>query len=190
VSNEQHKRAPIVPSHQAREVLIEAVIEMVQTMSVEEITSRAIGERIQMDPQVIFRNFGSVNNLLAEASKELARRFAPLTTTATFIESMSLMAPRYKILLYLLGRGFPGEQLIADDGRETLELIKGRIRYEDLPERINNAMAIVSVYAVEGVLAFQQIHPFTSEEMLDAVELFNEITRRVGSLSQALEWSN
>jgi hypothetical protein len=190
VSNHLQKRAPIVPSHQAKAVLIEAVIEMVQTLPVEDVTSRAIGEWVQMDPQVIFRNFGTVNNLLAEASKELARRYAPLTTTTRFIESMTQMMPRYKILLYLLGSGYPGELLIVDDGRDTLEMIKRRNRYADLPERINNAMAIISVYAVEGVLAFQQIHPFTPEEMLDAVELFNEITRRVGSLSGALDWSD
>jgi hypothetical protein len=124
VSNEHQKRAPIVPSHQAREVLIEAVIEMVQTMPVEEITSRAIGEKIQMDPQVIFRNFGSVNNLLVQVSKVMGTRYSPVVTPENFIETAMLLMPRFKLLIYLLGVGVPGDQLMLDDGRATMESIK------------------------------------------------------------------
>jgi hypothetical protein len=189
MSEKPRQRAPRVSGEAVSKLLVEAVIEMVQTMPVEDITSRAIGEKIQMDPQVIFRNFGSVNNLLVEASKVMGTRFSPEVTPENFIETAGLLLPRFKLLIYLLGVGVPGDQLMLDDDRATMESIKARPVFADVSERVTNAMAIISIFVLEGALAFNSIHPFTSEEMMDAVQLFGAITQHVGELADELGWS-
>ncbi len=158
-------------------------------MPVEEITSRAIGEKIQMDPQVIFRNFGSVNNLLVQVSKVMGTRYSPVVTPENFIETAMLLMPRFKLLIYLLGVGVPGDQLMLDDGRATMESIKARPEFEHVSERVTNAMAIISIFVLEGTLAFNSIHPFSAEEMMDAVQLFGALTKHVGELEDELGWS-
>ena len=76
-------------AEQVSDLLIEAVIDLVLTTPIEDITTRSIGEKISMDPQVIFRNFGSLNNLFIAVSKEMGARFSPAVTPENFIEPAS-----------------------------------------------------------------------------------------------------
>jgi hypothetical protein len=171
-------------------MLVDAVIDMLADTPVASITTRAIGRKIAMDPQVIFRNFGSLNNLLIETSKEMGRRFSPVVTPENLFETMGLLLPRYTLLTYLLGSGVPGSELILDDQRLTLEAVKARPEFQGLPDRLTNAMAIVSIFVLEGLLGFLSVHPFSHEEVSDANQLFGVLTRRFGELGAELGWES
>lgn len=183
------KRAPRVSALQVSDLLIETVIDLVLTTPIEEITTRIIGEKISMDPQVIFRNFGSLNNLLIAVSKEMGVRFSPAVTTDNFIEHLPVLIPRFKLLTYLLGNGVPGEELMFDDDA-TLNAIRTQTEIDGVPTRIANAMAILNIYVLEGFLAFNSIHRFTMEETIDAAQLLSALTANLGAVAHHLDWAN
>ena len=183
------KRAPRVSAEQVSDLLIETVIDLVLTTPIEEITTRSIGEKISMDPQVIFRNFGSLNNLFVAVSKEMGARFSPAETPENFIEHLPVLVPRFKLLTYLLGNGVPGEQLMFDDDA-TLNAIRSQPEIDGVPTRVANAMAILNIYVLEGFLAFNSIHRFTMGETIDAAQLLSALTANLGSVSKNLDWAN
>jgi hypothetical protein len=183
------KRAPRVSAEQVSDLLIETVIDLVLTTPIEEITTRSIGEKISMDPQVIFRNFGSLNNLFVAVSKEMGARFSPAVTPENFIEHLPVLIPRFKLLTYLLGNGVPGEQLMFDDDA-TLNAIRSQPEIDGVPTRVANAMAILNIYVLEGFLAFNSIHRFTMGETIDAAQLLSALTANLGSVSKNLDWAN
>jgi len=183
------KRAPRVSAEQVSDLLIETVINLILTTPIEDITTRAIGEKISMDPQVIFRNFGSLNNLLVAVSKEMGARFSPEVTADNFIEHLPVLIPRFKLLTYLLGNGVPGEQLMFDDDA-TLNAIRSQTEKNGVPTRVANAMAILNIYALEGFLAFNSIHRFTMEETIDAAQLLSVLTANLGTAATNLDWAD
>lgn len=183
------KRAPRVSAEQVSDLLIEAVIDLVLTTPIEDITTRSIGEQISMDPQVIFRNFGSLNNLFVAVSKEMGVRFSPAVNADNFIEHLPVLLPRFKLLTYLLGNGVPGEQLMFDDDA-TLNAIRSRPEFDDVPDRLTNAMAILNIYVLEGFLAFSGIHQFTIEETIDAARLLSVLTRNLPTIADDFDWDS
>ena len=183
------KRAPRVSALQVSDLLIETVIDLVLTTPIEEITTRIIGEKISMDPQVIFRNFGSLNNLFIAVSKEMGVRFSPAVTADNFIEHLPVLIPRFKLLTYLLGNGVPGEELMFDDDA-TLNAIRTQSEIDGIPTRVANAMAILNIYVLEGFLAFNSIHRFTMEETIDAAQLLSALTANLGAVAHHLDWAN
>ena len=183
------RRAPRVPAEEVSDRLIEAVIDLVLTTPIEEITTRSIGEKISMDPQVIFRNFGSLNNLFVAVSKEMGARFSPAVTADNFIEHLPVLIPRFKLLTHLLGNGVPGEQLMFDDDA-TLNAIRTQTEIDGVPTRVANAMAILNIYVLEGFLAFNSIHRFTMEETIDAARLLSALTANLGTVADSLDWTN
>ena len=189
MSSAPRKRSPRVSAEEVSDLLVEAVIDLVQTTPVEEITTRSIGEKIAMDPQVIFRNFGSLNNLFVAVSKEMGARFSPAVTPDNFIEHLPVLIPRFKLLTYLLGNGVPGEQLMFDDDA-TLNAIRSRPGFDGVPNRVTNAMAILNIYVLEGFLAFNSIHRFTIEETVDAAKLLSAFTANLGAVTKDLNWEN
>ena len=52
-------RKPRIASDEAKFRLIEAVIHLLETTPFPEITARRIAAEVEMDPNVIFRNFGN-----------------------------------------------------------------------------------------------------------------------------------
>ena len=186
MAQEPQKRAPRVPAERVSNLLIEAVIDLVLTTPIEEITTRSIGEKISMDPQVIFRNFGSLNNLFIAVSKEMGVRFSPAVTADNFIEHLPVLIPRFKLLTYLLGNGVPGEQLMFDDDA-TLNAIRTRPVSEGVSPALANAMAILNIYVLEGFLAFNCIHRFTMEETIDAARLLSALSANLGAIAEVLD---
>ena len=183
------KRAPRISAEEVSNLLIETVIDLVLTTPIEDITTRSIGEKISMDPQVIFRNFGSLNNLYVAVSKEMGARFSPAVTADNFIEHLPVLIPRFKLLTYLLGNGVPGEQLMFDDDA-TLNAVRSQPEIDGVPTRVANAMAILNIYVLEGFLAFNSIHRFTMEETIDAAQLLSAITANLGTVANDLGWAN
>ncbi len=183
------KRAPRISAEEVSNPLIETVIDLVLTTPIEEITTRSIGEKISMDPQVIFRNFGSLNNLFVAVSKEMGARFSPAVTPENFIEHLPVLIPRFKLLTYLLGNGVPGEQLMFDDDA-TLNAVRSQPEIDGVPTRVANAMAILNIYVLEGFLAFNSIHRFTMEETIDAAQLLSALTANLGTIANDLGWAN
>jgi len=178
-----------VSAEQVSDLLIETVIDLVLTMPIEDITTRSIGEKISMDPQVIFRNFGSLNNLFIAVSKEMGARFSPAVTPENFIEHLPVLIPRFKLLTYLLGNGVPGEQLMFDDDA-TLNAVRSQSERNGVSARVANAMAILNIYVLEGFLAFNSIHRFTMEETIDAAQLLSALTANLGIIANDLGWAN
>ena len=180
-------RAPRVSAAEVSSLLIEAVIDLVLTTPIEEITTRSIGEKISMDPQVIFRNFGSLNNLLIAVSKEMGARFSPAVTPENFLEHLPVLVPRFKLLTYLLSNGVPGEELMFDDDA-TLNAIRTRPELAGVSDRLAMAMAILNIYVLEGFLAFNSIHRFTIDETMDAARLLSAFTANLPMFASELGW--
>ena len=189
MASEPQKRAPRVAGEKVSELLVDAVIDLVLTTPIEEITTRSIGEKISMDPQVIFRNFGSLNNLLVAVSKEMGVRFSPAVNADNFLEHLPVLIPRFKLLTYLLGTGVPGEQLMFDDDA-TLNAIRSRPEFEGVSDRLASAMAILNIYVLEGFLAFNSIHRFSTEEIIDAAKLLSAITDNLRTITDNLNWED
>gem|GEM_PF-3451996 len=176
-------------AEQVSDLLVETVIDLVLSTPIEDITTRSIGEKISMDPQVIFRNFGSLNNLFIAVSKEMGARFSPAVTANNFIEHLPVLIPRFKLLTYLLGNGVPGEQLMFDNDT-TLNAIRSQTEIDGVPTRVANAMAILNIYVLEGFLAFNSMHRFTMEETIDAAQLLRALTANLGTVTNDLDWAD
>ena len=59
---------------EARNILIDAVIHLANTIAFPDITARRIAHEVHMDPNVIFRNFETVENLFIAALRTLEQR--------------------------------------------------------------------------------------------------------------------
>jgi hypothetical protein len=71
-----------------------------------------------------------------------------------------------------------------------LNAIRSRPEFDDVPDRLTNAMAILNIYVLEGFLAFSGIHQFTIEETIDAARLLSVLTRNLPTIADDFDWDS
>jgi AcrR family transcriptional regulator len=109
-------RKPRVRSEDAKARLIEATIDLLRESSVFEISTRAIGERADLDRRAITRQFGGETELFLATLEELylrSVRAAQDETWSTESASIDEWSIRTNLLAYLILSGVDPERLRA-----------------------------------------------------------------------------
>ena len=109
-------RKPRVKSEDAKARLIEATIQLLRESSVFEISTRAIGERAELDRRAITRQFGGETELFLATLEELylrSVRAAQGETWSTETSSIDEWSIRTNLLAYLILSGVDPERLRA-----------------------------------------------------------------------------
>jgi len=191
-------RKPRIASPEAKFRLIEAVIHLLETTPFPKITARRIAAEVEMDPNVIFRNFGNTEGLFLAVLRELeARIIANISPQST--SSNEVLRPVDFVALFLtfytslLLSGIPPERLatpveLAEEFRtrtfERLGIDPG------LSDRTKQAVftLAMSLILAQTMLLPNQPNAFTPESTVDAITLMMALVERLPTIAQDLSW--
>ena len=183
-----------VTSAEARVRLIDAVIGMLDTVPFTKITARRIGEEVQLDPNVIFRNFDDVEGLFVAVLRELEQRIiANVSTVAGPPQSpmhISTLWIRFSLWLALSGvpveRLHPNPAVVASLRENTLR----RFAIDpESSERAQRALFAITMAMVQTQVMFAQIASdlFAPDIVRDAAVLISSLADKLPELSNLLD---
>lgn len=191
-------RKPRIASPEAKFRLIEAVIHLLETTPFPEITARRIAAEVEMDPNVIFRNFGNTEGLfiavLRELEEQIIANISPQSTSSNeVLRPVDFVALFLTFYTSLLLSGIPPERLAAPV--ELAEEFRTRT-FERLgidPGLSDRTKQAVFTLAISLVLAQTMLLPnqpnvFTPESTVDAITLMMALVERLPAIAQDLSW--
>lgn len=197
MTDQPRRRAPRVPAQEVSKRLIDAVIEMLGELPFQRITVRAIGARIGMDPQVIFRNFDSLEGLFVAVLHELDRRF---TEFSKLPESSTMPMPsefilRARLAMWLSLTGSDPALLTAQPQvyEPMKALVKRRLGLDPgVDRRAADAIIALALSAGQGAQLFAPFQPwmFTPQTTTDALVLIAKLVQAIPEIADDLGWND
>ena len=183
-----------VTSAEAQVRLIDAVIGLLDTVPFTKITARRIGEEVQMDPNVIFRNFDDVEGLFVAVLRELEQRIiANVSTVAGPPRApmrVSTLWIRFSLWLALSGvaveRLQPDPAVVASLRENTLR----RFAIDpESSERAQSALFAITMAMIQTQVMFTQIASdlFTPDTLRDVAVLINALADQLPEMSNLLD---
>jgi len=190
----EHQKKPRITSDEAKAVLIKTVIELFQTIPIDEITTRRISEHAGFDTKTIFRNFENLEGLYIAALKVLEARliregphnqFSPVPSTQLYL----------RFFTWLVLSGIPPEKLAAgnDFASEFRAVSYERIGVSpDLSERAKQAFLNLagSFLHSQVDLLSRQPNVFPPDSLVDSQVLLDAIMRHMPAFAQELGWED
>ena len=190
----EQPRKPRVSSDDAKRVLIDAVIELFQTIPTNEITTRRISEHAGFDTKTIFRKFETLEGLYVAALRVVETRlirddpvtqYAPLPSTLLYLEFYT----------WLLHSGISNEKLAADT--EFSDVFRPRSyerlgMSEELSDRAKQAFLNLGVSFVHSQVDFLSGQPnmFPTNSIDDTAVLLDAVLRHMPVFAEELGWED
>ena len=194
-----------------RDRLLVAAREALAADGIAGVSARGIATRAEVNQALVFYHYGSVDELLAEAARDVSRRraavyrdrlgavtsFTTLAETARALHHEEVAAGNLAVLVQLLAgaRGRPG---LAEVLRENFDLLAGPVEatirrlvagspLEDVVDPTDLASGIASGFLglqlLDGVVTDVEAGPF---EALDALAAVVDLALEAGTLEAAL----
>ena len=190
----QPAKRPRISSAEAQAKLIDTVLELVETEPLQQLTVRNIAMHAGTDPKTIFRNFQSLEDLLAATVRELEQRMrASLEADEGDLRptAPAILYVRLTTWLYLSGtnveklQGSP--EAIATHRALTLGDLESRT---DLSERTKVTLFLIFSAFLAGQATAGPFQPgiFTPEATDDAVNLIAAMVEALPRLTASLGW--
>lgn len=181
---------PRVSSLEAQRLLIDAVIHLAESIPFPEITARRIAHEVHMDPNVIFRNFDSVENLLIAVLRFLEERTLRFLADnepigITPIGDLFLWV---KLSTWLSLSGTKPDRLAVDPHVITsfLGLSADHLRVSpSASERAQAAAMVIAFSFIQAQAMFTPAQPrvFTPQAMADSMVLLASMMERLDELT-------
>jgi len=200
-----------VVANATRDRLLVAAREALAADGIAGVSARGIATRAEVNQALVFYHYGSVDELLAEAARDVSRRraavyrdrldsvtsFTSLAETARALHQEEVAAGNLAVLVQLLAgaRGRPG---LAEVLRENFDLLAGPVEatirrlvagspLEDVVDPTDLASGIASGFLglqlLDGVVTDVEAGPF---EALDALAAVVDLALEAGTLEAAL----
>jgi AcrR family transcriptional regulator len=186
------RRKP-VPVAQAREVLVQSVLHLVQTIPLTEITARRIARQADTDPKTIFRCFPTLDDLFVAALRALEQRvvddLARGAGAALTPLEISQVYVRYASWLYLSGISpaalAPSREVLDQLRRFTFERIGVP---QEADERSQDALFVLLMSFLQAQVNAAPFLPevFTPQAVADVVLLLRTLMGTLPGVSSDL----
>jgi AcrR family transcriptional regulator len=162
-----------------------------------QLTTRTIGSAVGLDPQVIFRNFGSLKGLYIAVIHELDRRVAafiaqhPAALALPDVPAESLL--RHQLALWLAFNGVDPGSIAVDphlvEHHRRLHL-RGLGVNGDAAPRAARTLTALAIAWSHATMLVGSLHPDLYDEasMADSQALLRAVAERLPELEQELGW--
>jgi AcrR family transcriptional regulator len=184
-----------ISSAEAQKRLVDVVIQLVETVPLQELTVRRISKEAGTDPKTIFRNFLNLEELFVAAVRELEQRmmlsleagegdFRPVAPAVTYTKLV--------VWLYLSGTPSnklqPSPEVVASFRALSIPDLEGR---PEISERAKNAyfLLVMAFLAGQATVGAFQPDVFTPEATLDVVNLISALNKDISRIAEMLGWN-
>jgi len=181
---------------EARALLLEAVIHLAETIPFPEITARRIAQEVHMDPNVIFRNFETLENLFLSTLRVIESRAIDVLEASdsvgiTPISEIYLWV-RFAAWLTLSGTDpvrIAGDTPFLDRFREAS---LRNLHVEHLSsERGKSAVLVLTLAYLQSQVLVTPTQPgiFAPQAMEDSLVLLGTLISQLEALTTELGWA-
>ena len=185
------KRRQKVSSAEAAVRIVTVTIELMREIPFDEVSVRRITDRADLNPSTVLRNFGTVENLYNEVSKELLRRITdrlgPELNDAALFDSDVIL--RTRLMAWLLANGTDPSLIAPSGGDQSVQRmvddVQGRTK---VSRRTATAFNEILSYGAEGFVVFHDVHVDSPELRRDALQLMTMIEKHLPALEAKLGW--
>jgi AcrR family transcriptional regulator len=180
---------------EARVLLLEAVVHLAETIPFPEITARRIAQEVHMDPNVIFRNFETLENLFLAALRLVeGRAIDVLESSDTIgITPITEMYLWMRFAGWLTLSGTDPERIGGDT--PFLERFRAaslrNLHIQHLPsERGKSALLVIVIAYIQSQVLLTPTQPalFSPQAMDDSLVLLGTLISQLGELTSELGW--
>jgi len=190
--SEKHR----IRGEEARGLLVDAVLTLAETHPFQELTARRIAGHANVDPNAIFRQFGSVEDLLIAAVRHLEAQAIDhlehdVDAGFTLIRSADLYL---RLTSWLILSGVAPTRLATDvrfiDAAQRLTL--KRIGVDPtLNPRMQRAMFTIALSFIQAQALLTPTQPevFTAAVLEDAAVLMAKFVEQVPGIADDLGWN-
>ncbi len=190
--SEKHR----IRGEEARGLLVDAVLTLAETHPFQELTARRIAGHANVDPNAIFRQFGSVEDLLIAAVRHLEAQAIDhlehdVDAGFTLIRSADLYL---RLTSWLILSGVAPTRLATDvrfiDAAQRLTL--ERIGVDPtLNPRMQRAMFTIALSFIQAQALLTPTQPevFTAAVLEDAAVLMAKFVEQVPGIADDLGWN-
>lgn len=196
MENKQPPRKPRISAAEARQKLIDTVIEIVETAPLQQLTVRNIAKHAGTDSKTIFRNFESLEDLFIAVVRELEQRIRiSLEAGEGDLRPVAPAIPYLRLATWLYLSGTKIEKLQGSPEATamlrtlTLGTLDSR---SDLSERAKATLLLILTAFITGQATVGQFQPqiFTPGATLDAVNLITAFIEDLPRLTDLLGWNH
>ena len=185
-----------IRGEEARELLIAAVLSLVDTIAFQEVTARRIAHVANIDPNAIFRHFGSVEGLLIAAVRQIeVRALAQLSTDRDTNFTLIHDADLYiRLTSWLTLSGVAPERLATEGSfvamiqSVTLERIGADPALSARSQRALFTIAL-SFISAQALLTPTQPEFFTTEVINDSAIVMAKLVETMAAIADDLGWN-
>ena len=176
---------------EARARLIVATISLCERLPFNEVSTRAICAEAGLNPSTILQQFGTLNALLAEAAKELVRRYAENQANwngepGAFSDPGILL--RSRLVAWLLLKGYEPEHLRSDLIEDDAVMAR-QVAALKVEQRMAAAWSSLTTMVVEANAVFGPIHQLSNEDAEDVLHLVLTLRESLPAIEEKMGWS-
>ena len=190
--SEKHR----IRGEEARGLLVDAVLTLAETHPFQELTARRIAGHANVDPNAIFRQFGSVEDLLIAAVRHLEAQAIDhlehdVDAGFTLIRSADLYL---RLTSWLILSGVAPTRLATDvrfiDAAQRLTLERIGVA-PTLNPRMQRAMFTIALSFIQAQALLTPTQPevFTAAVLEDAAVLMAKFVEQVPGIADDLGWN-
>jgi AcrR family transcriptional regulator len=180
---------------EARVLLLEAVVHLAETIPFPEITARRIAQEVHMDPNVIFRNFETLENLFLAALRLVESRAIDVIESSDAI-GITPITEMYQWMRFVAWLTLSGTDLTRiAGGAPFLERFRAaslrNLHIQNLPsERGKSAILVIVIAYIESQVLLTPAQPglFSPQAMDDSLVLLGTLISQLGELTNELGW--
>ena len=193
MSPTDRRAKPRTSSTDARARLVEAVIQLADTTPLPDLTARRIAAEVGMDPNVIFRNFESLENLFVAVLRHLEE------TTVDVLASSDVMGllPIREVFLWIKFSSWLSltgtDPALLEADPDLLNALRDlTVRHLNInPQmsgRAKSAAVVIAFSYMQAQVLFTPTQPqlFTDEAMRDSFDLLVAFIDQLGKQADTL----
>ena len=181
---------------EARALLLEAVIHLAETIPFPEITARRIAQEVHMDPNVIFRNFETLENLFLSTLRLIeSRAIEVLETSDTVgITPISEIYLWVRFTAWMTLSGTDPARIATDTPflDRFREASLRNLNIEHLSsERGKSAVLVIALSYIQSQVLVTPTQPvvFAPQAMEDSLVLLGTLISQLEALTTELGWA-
>ncbi len=193
MSPTDRRAKPRTSSTDARARLVEAVIQLADTTPLPDLTARRIAAEVGMDPNVIFRNFESLENLFVAVLRHLEE------TTVDVLASSDVMGllPIREVFLWIKFSSWLSltgtDPALLEADPDLLNALRDlTVRHlninPEMSDRAKSAAVVIAFSYMQAQVLFTPTQPqlFTDEAMRDSFDLLVAFIDQLGRQADTL----
>ena len=179
-----------VPKAEASARLIEATIKLLRERPFDQVMNQAICAEADLNPSTILQHFGTLDQLLAAAAKELVRRYVDVFLAGndgpeTFNDPDVDLRNRLVAWMLLKGSN-PAEY--NSHVLERPDVIEHQEQQLKVNRRTAAAWTTATTMMVEAHSIFRGSHDLDEQEVRDILELFSAMRDQLPQIESTLGW--